>query len=213
MTAPARPPVDANLHDRFVLRQHIKLVINQYEFTLPGPDGKEDPFQPVAFVEQKMFKLKEDIRFYTDESKGTELMRIMARQRFDPRAKYDVTDAQGQTIGQIQKVFGQSLIRSTYRVFGPAEDELFVARERNIVVALVRRLVGLIPFIGEFADWLPFRYHFDFLRGEETIGSNSRRFGSFRDVYEIELSGDPERTIDRRLVLALAVGQDALQAR
>jgi uncharacterized protein YxjI len=205
--------VDPREHDKFILRQRFKLVVNHYEFTLPGSDGKEDPSQPVAFVEQKMFKLKEDIRFYTDDTKSVELMRIKARQRFDPRAKYDVTDAEGKTIGLIQKVFGKSLIRSTYRVFDPAENELFVAHERNLVVALVRRLVGLIPFIGEFADWLPFRYHFDLLRGDELVGSNSRRFGSFRDVYEIDLSGDPGRTIDRRLVLALAVGQDALQAR
>ena len=35
----------------------------------------------------------------------------------------------------------------------------------------------------------------------------------FRDTYTIHLSGDPERTLDRRLVLAMAVGMDALQAR
>ncbi len=205
--------VDANQHDAFVLRQQIKLVINRYQFTLPGSDGEEDPSQPVAFVEQKRFKFKEDIRFFTDESKSTEVMRLKAKQRFDPRAKYDITDAQGQTIGQIQKVFGKSLLRSTYKVYGATGDELFVARERSLAVALFRRVVGFIPYIGGFADWLPIPYHFDFIRGEETIGSNSRKIGSFRDIYRIHVDGDPERAIDRRLVLALAVGQDALQAR
>ena len=33
------------------------------------------------------------------------------------------------------------------------------------------------------------------------------------DRYTLDLSGDPERTLDRRLALALAVGLDALQAR
>ena len=206
-------PIDPSRHNKFILRQRFKLVINHYEFTLPGPDGREDPSQPVAFVEQKMFKFKEDIRFYTDDTKSVEVMRIKARQRFDPRAKYDVTDAEGATIGQIQKVFGKSLIRSTYRLFGPEEEELAIAQERSLGIALVRRLVGWIPVIGEFADWLPFAYHFDFLRGDTVLGSNTRRFGSFRDVYTIDLTDDPERTLDRRLVLALAVGQDALQAR
>lgn len=207
------PLADPTQHDRFILRQRIRPVVNQYEFTLPGPDGKEDPTQPVAFVEQKRFKFKEDIRFYTDEGKATELIRIKARQRFDPRAKYDVTDAHGERIGQIQKVFGKSLARSTYRLLGADGEELAIARERSLAVALFRRLVGLIPYLGDLADWLPIPYHFDFLRGERLLGSNSRRFGSFRDVYTIDMSGDPERTLDRRLVLALAVGQDALQAR
>jgi hypothetical protein len=32
--------VDPNAHDRFILRQRIRLVINQYEFSLPQ-DGDE----------------------------------------------------------------------------------------------------------------------------------------------------------------------------
>lgn len=205
--------VDPTQHDLFILRQRFKLVINQYEFTLPGPGGKEDPTQPVAFVEQKRFKFKEDIRFYTDDTKENEVMRIKALQRFDPRAKYDITDASGEKLGQIQKVFGKSLMRSTYRLFGANGEELANVRERRLVVALFRRLVGLIPYIGDFADWLPIAYHFDYLRGEELLGTNSRKLGSFRDIYTIDMSGDPDRTIDRRLVLALTVGQDALQAR
>ncbi|MDQ3758975.1 MAG: hypothetical protein M3331_03405 [Actinomycetota bacterium] len=217
-TAPPAPEalgtgVNPSQHDKFVLRQKIKLTINQYFFFLQGADGEEDPSQPVAFVEQKRFKFKEDIRFYTDESKGTELMRIKAKQRFDPRAKYDITDAQGQKIGMIQKVFGKSLIRSTYNVFDAYDNLLFMARERSIGVALFRRLVGFIPYVGNFAEWLPIPYHFDFYRDENRVGTNSRKIGSFRDIYFIDMTEDTERAIDRRLVLAICVGQDALQAR
>ena len=209
--------VDLASQDRFVLRQKIKLVINQYFFSLPGPDGEEDPSQRVAFVEQKRFKFKEDIRFYTDEQKTTELLRIKARQRFDPRAKYDITDAQDQRIGLIQKVFGKSLVRSTYAIYDAEDNLLFTARERSFAVALFRRIVGLIPYVGDFAEWLPIAYHFDMFRGDgksgELVGTNTRKFGTFRDIYKIDMSPDSERTIDRRLVLALTVGQDALQAR
>jgi uncharacterized protein YxjI len=203
--------VDPNAHDRFVLRQRIRLVINQYEFSLPQ-EGDE-PGQPFCFVEQRRFKFKEDIRFYTDESKTTELFRIKARQRFDPRARYDVTAADGSKIGEIQKVFGKSLIRSTYTLFDANGNEVAVARERGLFTALFRRFVGLVPYVGDFADWLPIAYHFDFLRGEEKLGEHNRKLWSFRDVYTIDLSGDPQRTLDRRLILANAVGMDALQAR
>jgi uncharacterized protein YxjI len=206
-----RPVIDPNAHDRFILRQRFKLVINQYEFSLPG-DGDE-PGQTFCFVEQKRFKFKEDIRFYSDDSKTTELFRIKARQRFDPRARYDVTAADGTKIGEIQKVFGKSLIRSTYDLFDASGAEVARAQERGMITALFRRLVGFIPYVGDFADWLPIAYHFDFIRGEEKLGEHNRKLWSFRDVYTIDMSGDPQHTIDRRLILANAVGMDALQAR
>jgi uncharacterized protein YxjI len=210
--------VDPNEHDVFLLRQKIKLVINQYEFFLPEADPgtpaiPEAIGERICFVEQKRFKFKEDIRFYTDESKQHELLRIKARQRFDPRATYDVTDETGTKIGEIQKVFGKSLLRSTYRIYDEHGNELATAGERNLAVALFRRLVGLVPYLGDFADWLPIAYHFDFKRGDALLGSHQRQLWKWRDVYTIDMSGDPQRSVDRRLILALAVGMDALQAR
>jgi uncharacterized protein YxjI len=203
--------VEPNAHDRFTLRQRIRLVINQYEFSLPGPDGT--PGEPICFVEQKRFKFKEDIRFYTDDSKQGELMRIKARQRFDPRARYDVTSADGGKVGEIQKVFGASLLRSTYALFDAAGHEVARASEKSLAVALFRRLVGFVPYLGDLADWLPIPYHFEFKRGDTVLGTHSRQAFKLRDTYTIDMSGDPQRSIDRRLVLAIAVGMDALQAR
>ena len=210
-TVSDRMVVDPNQHDRFILRQRIRPVVNQYEFTLPGPDGV--PGEPVSFVEQKRFKFKEDIRFYADDSKTQELMRLKARQRFDPRARYDVTAADGSKIGEIQKVFGESLLRSTYTLFDASGLVTAKARERSLAVALFRRLIGLVPFIGGFTDWIPIPYHFDFLRGGDVVGTHTRTAWKLRDTYVIDFSGDPERTLDRRLILATAVGMDALQAR
>jgi uncharacterized protein YxjI len=197
--------VDPNQHDTFVLRQRIRPVVNQYEFSL----AEGEP--PFCFVEQARFKFKEDIRFYTDDSKQVELLRIKARQRFDPRATYDITGADGTKIGEIKKVFGSSLIRSTYEISSSAMTVR--AQEQNLMVALFRRLVGFVPYVGDFADWLPIPYNFQFLDEGRQIGLHKRRLGKFRDVYDIDFSGDPERRFDRRLVLAVAVGMDALQAR
>ncbi len=203
--------VDPNQHDIFVLRQKIKLAINHYEFFLADADGT--PGQPIAFVEQKRFKFKEDIRFYTDDSKTQELLRIKARQRFDPRATYDITDETGAKIGEITKVFGASLLRSTFRINDADGQELLISTEKSLPIALTRRAVGFIPYVENVANWLPIPYHFVFKRGDELLGENTRQFGKLRDVYTIDMTPDSARTIDRRLVLALAVGQDALQAR
>jgi uncharacterized protein YxjI len=205
------PAVDPSLHDRFFLLQRIRPIVNQYEVSTLGPDAKSAG-EPVCFVEQKRMKLKEDLRAFTDDSKTSEVFRIKAQQVWDPRARYDITDASGQPVGQLAKVFGKSLLRSTWRIYDTAGNEIAWARERSLFVALFRRLVGFIPFIGGFADWLPIPYHFDYFIGDQRIGGLERILG-VRDRYRLDVSGDAERTVDRRVALALAVGMDALQAR
>jgi hypothetical protein len=201
-------PVDI---DRFLLIQRFRLMINQYEVSTLGDDGKS-PGAPVCFVEQKRMKLKEDLRAFADDSKTAEVFRIKAQQVWDPRARYDVTDPGGRQIGQLRKVFGKSLLRSTWQIYDTSGNEIAWARERNAFVALFRRVIGLVPFIGEFLELLPIPYHFDYFIGEQRIGGLERILG-LRDRYRLDVSGDTERTIDRRVVLALAVGMDALQAR
>jgi hypothetical protein len=64
--------VDPNLHDRFILSQHFRPIVNQYEVSTLGSD-EQSAGEPVCFVEQKRMKLKEDLRAFTDDSKTTEL--------------------------------------------------------------------------------------------------------------------------------------------
>jgi uncharacterized protein YxjI len=205
------PPIDPNAHDRFQLQQKIRLAINQYEFFVENEDGSAG--ESICFVVQKRFKFKEDIRFYTNAQKTQELMRIKARQRFDPRATYDVTDDVGGKIGAIQKVFGASLLRSTYLILGPDGQEVATATEKSMPIAVTRRAVGFIPYVDNVANWLPIPYHFVFLHGDQVIGENTRQTFKIRDVYHIDMRADTGHILDRRLVLALSVGMDALQAR
>jgi uncharacterized protein YxjI len=201
------PPVDPNQHDTFVLRQKFAPVVNRYEFSL----AEGEP--AFCFVEQKRFTFKEDIRFFADDSKAVELMRLKARQRFDPRARYDVTEPAGGTIGEMQKLFGTSLLRSTYALFDPQGQEIARAQEKSLAVALFRRGVDIVPYVGDVSDWLPIPYHFTFTRDGQLLGTHSRQAFKLRDTYTIDMTPDADRTLDRRLVLAIAVGMDALQAR
>jgi uncharacterized protein YxjI len=203
--------LDVNAHDVFLLRQKWTMGINRYVFSLPNAQGNEG--QPIAFVEQKRFTFKEDIRFYADESKRVELLRIKARQRFDPVARYDITGPQGEKIGEIQKVFGASLLRSTYRLYDANGVETCEAKERSMAVAVARRAVDFVPVVGNYADWLPIPYHFVFTRGDQVLVNHTRERWKLTDHYRIDCTPDAERTLDRRLVLAAAVGMDALQAR
>ena len=60
---------------------------------------------------------------------------------------------------------------------------------------------------------LPIAYDFEFILDDVVIGKHSRRRWKWRDIYDMDFTGDPDRRVDRRLIVATAVGLDALQAR
>lgn len=191
--------------ERFLVKQLIRPMVNLYEvFALEG----DVPGERLAFVRQKRMALKEDLRAFADDSEREEVFRIKARSVMEIGGRYDVTHGDGSPLGALQKLFGQSLLRSTWRVLGQGDEELFVATERSRAVAVGRRLAGLLPY----GEMVPIPYHFVFRAGERELGSLTRILG-LRDQYRLDLGGDPERRVDRRLAIALAIALDALQAR
>jgi uncharacterized protein YxjI len=60
---------------------------------------------------------------------------------------------------------------------------------------------------------VPIPYDFVVHAGERELGHFTRKLLSLRDTYTLDLSGDHDRSLDRRLGIALAIGLDALQNR
>jgi uncharacterized protein YxjI len=196
-------------HDRYLVDQLIRPIANLYRVT-PLAAGDTPAGPPVAYVRQKKLKIKEEIRFFADEAETQELFQIKARTWLDTGgSKYDVIDAQEGNIGLLEHAFRQSLFRSTWRISAPEGDEVATAHERSQVLAIVRRLIDFVPDVGGL---IPIPYNFDILAGDQVIGRMDRKF-QLRDRYVLDLSGDPEKTLDRRLAIALAIGLDTLQNR
>ncbi|GAB3817942.1 LURP-one-related/scramblase family protein [Micromonospora zhanjiangensis] len=180
-----------------LIRQRIRFMVNQYEVHAVAPDGSEGEL--LAFAQQKRLAFKEQVTLYTDDSKQQPVLGFRARQVLDLGATYDVTDASGAAIGLFRKDFGQSLLRSTWHVEQPGLGQL-TGQERSLPVALLRRFVDSL-------SWLP--YHFDFTMNGQPAFSVVKKWG-LRDRYVVEIH-HPQ--LDRRLVIAMAVGLDALQSR
>lgn len=195
-------------HDRFLIEQLVRPIVNLYRIT-PLAVGETPAGAPVAFVRQKRMAFREDIRFFGDEGENQELFRIKARRVIDIGGRYDVHDASGQPIGVLEHQFKKSLLRSTWRILSPADEELAVAKEKNAWLAVARRVVDFVPY----GEWVPIPYDFVIHEGEREFGHFTRKFLSVRDRYTLGLEGDQEKRIDRRLGIALAIGLDALQNR
>jgi len=190
---------------RFLVRQKITAMVNRYLVFAANPDGSEGRL--LAFAEQKRLKLKEEVQFYTDESKQRRVFSFKARQRLDVRAEHDVLDEQGRPIGSFRKEFGASLLRSTWTLAGPGLEAR--GQERRPVLAVLRRVWTVLPVVGDV--WVPFVFHFDFAdaaTGAPVLTSERRK--AVRDRYDVTVH-DPR--LDFRLAAAMAVALDALQSR
>src|SRR5689334_15892462 len=99
---------------QLIVRQRIRLMVNQYEIHAVTPDGQEAGI--LAFAQQKRMAFKEQVTLYTDDTKTTPVLGFKARQVIDLGATYDVTDAQGSPIGLFKKNFKESLLRSTWHL-------------------------------------------------------------------------------------------------
>ena len=74
-------------------------------------------------------------------------------------------------------------------------------------------MIDAVPY-GDFVP-IPFHFTIDTVSdgpAERHIGDLNRRFG-VRDTYDLDVSGDVERKIDRRLAVSLGIALDALQSR
>jgi hypothetical protein len=194
-------------HDAFFIDQLIRPIANLYRISTLGADGSS-PGEPLGFVRQKKLAIKEDIRFFADESEHEELFRLKARKIMEFRTRYDVTTPMGERIGVLEKVFGKSLLRSSWRILDAAEQEVAFAQEKSMPVALLRRVIDAVPY----GDFIPIVFQFTILMDGREIGEMRRPIG-VRDRYILKLHGDPDRRIDRRVVVALGVALDALQSR
>jgi hypothetical protein len=203
-------------YDRYLIDQLVRPIVNLYRIS-PLVAGETPAGPPIAYVRQKKMKIKEEIRFFADEAETQELFQIKARSWLDTGgSRYDVIDAQEGNIGVLEHVFGKSLFRSTWRIStpegqisSPESVEIAIARERSKPMAIVRRVIDFVPDVGGL---IPIPYNFDILSGERVIGRMDRKF-QLRDRYVLDLTGDAEKVLDRRLGIALAIGLDTLQNR
>lgn len=193
-------------NERFSLRQKITVMVNRYELRTLADDGTEGPL--LAFAEQKRMAFKEQVTFFTDAAKTDPIFGFKARSRMDLAATYDVTDKDGNPIGEFRKDFGKSLLRSTWHLSTP-DGLTSVGQERSQGVAIARRVIGLI---GEIP--IPLRFHFDFTSPDGQIVLSSERRRSLRDRYELTVPKLADgRQLDWRVAGAMAVALDALQER
>jgi len=195
------PPVGAAADPRW---HQPHYVVKERRFTLGRQYRVLDATgQLVAFCKQKMFRLREDVRFYADESQHHELFRLQTQKIIDFNANFVVTESGSERpLGILRRKGWKSLLRDEWHVLDALERPVAVLKEDSGFLALVRRFL---------ISWIPYRYdlHRDGAQSGPRLGTIKERFQLFGDTYDLTI--EPDAGIDARLLLGLAVCVDAME--
>ena len=150
----------------------------------------------VMFSEQKMFRLREDIRVYDSEDKSREVLSVKARQIMDFSAAYDVMDTElNQKVGVLRRKGLRSILRDEWEVLDANDRLIGQLFEDSVAMALLRRLL--------LGSWLPQNY--DLTVGETRVADLKQNFNLFRYELNLDFSMDINHRLDRRVGVAAGI--------
>jgi uncharacterized protein YxjI len=155
----------------------------------------------VFYSKQKAFKLREDLRVYSDESQRDELLTIKTPQILDIGATYYVKDATtNEDIGALRRKGLKSLLKDEWTFLSSDGQEIGKLTESSMAMALLSRLVSLIP------------QTYVILADGRKIAEVKRHFNPLVLKYSMTIE-DTEPPIDRRLLIAAGILLAGIESR
>ncbi len=184
------------LSNQYVLKRQVFALAGK--FRVYDSSGKL-----MLFSEQKMFKLREDIRVFSDESKAQEVLMIKARQFIDFSAAYDVVDsATGQKVGALRRKGLASMLRDEWEILDVSDNVIGKLFEDSMGLALIRRfLSNLVP------------QNYDITMGADRVADLKQNFNPFTYELNLDFSMDINKRLDRRLGIAAGILLAAVEGR
>lgn len=182
--------------NQYLLKRQVFALTGKFRFYNPAGEM-------IMFSEQKMFRLREDIRVYADEAKMQEVLAIKARQIIDFSAAFDVVDsATGQKVGALRRKGLASMLRDEWQVLDVNDNLRGTLIEDSMGLALLRRfLTGLVP------------QNYDLFFGENRVADYKQNFNPFSYQLNIDFSMDTAGQLDRRLGVAAGILLAAIEGR
>ncbi len=128
---------------KFPLKFQFKISTLSNDFTATDADG-----EVVAYVRQKMFRLKEAIDIYSDSTRSRVLYTIKADRWLDFSAVYSFYDEQGVEFGKVARRGWRSLWKAEYAIIGEDDEQEYSIKEENPWAKVVDSLIAEIPVAG-----------------------------------------------------------------
>lgn len=187
----------AYLYPTYLLQKQVFSFTGR--FRIYNPEG-----QLVLFCQQKIFKLREDLRVFADEAMTQPMLNIQARQVMDFSAAYDVSDAQtGEKVGILRRHGWKSIARDEWEVLDAFDRPFGVLIEDSLGHAMLRRML-----LGAL-----FPQNYDLLVNNHRVMDLRQRFNIFRYELELDFRENINREVDPRLGIAAGILLAAIEGK
>lgn len=165
--------------------------------------AKDNSGNTIAYVRQKMFKLKEAITVYANENKEEVLYTINADRIIDFNASYYFSDSDEEVIGKIGRKGMRSLWKASYEIFDNDNKLEFTIKEENPMAKVFDAVAGEIPIVGMFTG-LMFHPKYGVLDQEgKTVARLSKQSSFMGRLFLLEKLEGFKSGNDEKLMLAL----------
>lgn len=166
----------------FPLRLSFKLLAFAPQFYVQDVNGVA-----VAYVRQKLFKFKEAVTVYADDSQSAIRFQIQADRVIDFSAQYNFTDASGSPLGCIKQRGLRSLWKARFDVMDNGLP-IFEINEKSMLTRFLDGLFGQLPVIGLLSGYL-FQPAYEVTRsGGESVMTLTKKPALFEGRFDIELT-------------------------
>ena len=161
--------------------------------------------QPVLYVKQKLFKLREKIEVYRDDTRAQQLCTIQANKILDWSARYFFAATDGSDLGSVGRKGMRSIWRAHYEIFAPGDNTAdFEIREENPWAKVGDNFFGQIPILGMLSGFL---FHPRYLITRKATGQPvfrlSKQSAFWEGKFLIEKFGDANEQEEVALTLSL----------
>jgi uncharacterized protein YxjI len=189
-----------DLHPAFRHKQYLfrRKVLKLFGGAFHVYDERENP---VLYSKMKAFKLREDLRVYSDETQTEELLKVKTPKILDFGATYYVTDqTTKEEIGALSRKALKSILRDEWIFRASDGQEIGKLTEESMLGALLSRFFKIFP-----------QTYVVLVRNRE-IAKIRRHFNPIVLKYTMTIK-DTENSIDRRLLIAAGILLTGIEGR
>jgi len=157
----------------------------------------------ICYVQQKMFRLKEAVNVFTDQSKKQLLCEIKSDRVIDFSACYSFFDTSGEKFGSVSRKGMRSLWKAHYEINDEDGNRYASISEENPMAKVFDSLLGEIPVVGLLCGYF---FHPMYL-GTSVNGSSLFRLTKQRSFlessYKIDKLADADPVEELRALMSM----------
>ena len=146
-----------------------------------------------------------DIDVFTDDSQTWRILTITQDNKLGFWRRYSLYDCTEALVATFRRNTLKSIIRREWIIGTPEGRRIMRVREDSLWLALLRRRLGPL--------WGALRTNFNFEFPDGTVFGKYDRKLTITDQYILDLRGDPQRLIDRRVTVAMSILLDTGEMR